>query len=306
MSIIFFGTPDFSVPTLNALINNKEDISLVVTQPDKRSGRGKGVSSPPVKAVAVANGIDTIQPPSLSDAQLVDSLKDRRPEFIVTVAYGKILPETVLAIPDKGCLNVHASLLPEYRGAAPIQWSILNGEIKTGVTTMMMDTGMDTGDILLQSGIDISENDTYLTLAEKLSSLGADLLISTLKGIRKGDIVPRPQTGTPTYAPMIRKEDGRVDWHKSAAIINNLIRGMFPWPCAFTFLKDKYIKIHKAAVQPGQEEPGRMVLSNGERLLVGTSEGLLALEVIQPEGKKPMDARAFINGYRIKDGERLG
>ncbi len=303
MSIIFFGTPQFAAASLQALIDSNENIPLVITQPDKKSGRGGKISKPPVKILAEDNKIEILQPGSLTDNDLPERLHSISPEFIVVVAYGKILRESILGIPSRGCINVHASLLPEYRGAAPIQWALINGESITGVTTMFMDKGMDTGDILLRKEVAIKRNDTSDTLAERLAHVGADLLLDTIKGLREELIRPVAQQGTSSYAPILKKEDGRIDWGKSAMSLHSFIRGMYPWPCAFTFYRDKYIKIHEALPAEGSGVSGRIDSTSGNEIVIGTGDGLLIIKRVQPEGKIVMDAKAFINGYRLKEGE---
>ena len=302
MALIFFGTPQFAVPSLKALINEKEEVALVVTQPDKTKGRGHVLSSPPVKDVALANGIKVIQPPKIKDEDFYRELAEIRPEFIIVVAYGKILPEEVLRTPSSGCINVHASLLPKYRGAAPIQWALINGEKTTGVTTMLMDKGLDTGDMLVQEELAIEDNDNSETLSEKLSGLGAKALIETLRGIRAGNIRPIPQSGEATYVPVLKKEDGRIDWNRSAGDLFNFVRGMYPWPSAFCFLGNEMVKIIKARPLEGNGVPGRIEKAAKDGLVLGTGQGLLIIEELQPQGKKPMSSTAFISGRRLKEG----
>jgi methionyl-tRNA formyltransferase len=303
MSIIFFGTPRFATYSLQSLIDSNENVTLVITQPDKKSGRGRKLSKPPVKVLAERNNIEVLQPKSLSDSDIVERLRSLSPEFIIVVAYGKILKENILTIPSGGCINIHASLLPLYRGAAPIQWALINGESTTGVTTMLMDEGMDTGAILLQKELPIENNDTSDTLAQKLAHAGADILQETLSGLRGGRIRPVTQQGRASYAPPLKKEDAKIDWSKSAISLHNFIRGMYPWPCAFTFSGDKYIKIHEALPQKGSGMPGRIESIAGSEIVIGTGEGLLNIKRVQPEGKNVMDASAFINGYRLKEGD---
>lgn len=223
------------------------------------------------------------------------------PEIIVVVAYGKILPAQILRLPSHGCINVHASLLPKYRGAAPIQWAIINGEKKTGITTMLMDEGLDTGNILLQEETEISSDDNAETLGNKLAEIGASLLIRTIKGIRSGYIKPIPQKGTPSYAPPLKKEDGRLNWSKTATEIFNFVRGMYPWPCAYCYLNKERIKITRVKMLEGSGIP-RRVEKTGEELIVGTGEGLISIIELQPEGKIPMSAKAFLQGRRLKEG----
>lgn len=302
MSLIFFGTPDFAVPSLRALINEKEDVSLVVTQPDKMKGRGHILSQPPVKELAAAQGIRVIQPSKIRNEEFYRILRDIAPEFIIAVAYGRILPGEVLALPRSGCINVHGSLLPKYRGAAPVQWALINGERVSGVTTMMMDAGIDTGDILLREEVEIGGDDNSSTLAAKLADLGGKTLVRTLEGIRSGRLKPVPQTGEPTYAPVLSKEDGKIDWNRSAEELARFVKGMYPWPSAFAYLGGEVIKIIKAGPLDGSGNPGRIEKASGGRLAVGTGRGLLVVEELQPAGRKIMSAAAFLAGRRLKEG----
>ncbi len=308
MALIFFGTPQFAVPSLKALIDEKEEIPLVITQPDKVKGRGHILSAPPVKELALAHDLKVIQPIKIRDKDFYKELNGINPEFIVVVAYGKILPEEILNLPRYGCINVHASLLPKYRGAAPIQWALINGEKITGITTMLMDKGLDTGDILLKAELEIHEEDNAATLFNSLSSLGAKTLIETINGMREGKIKPIPQTGNATYAPSLKKEDGRINWNKSAEELFNFVRGMHHWPAAFCYLNNERIKIIKARSQKtedrGQKEavPGRIVKASDGELIVETGKGFLVIEDLQPEGKKVMSAKAFLAGRKLKEG----
>lgn len=303
MAIIFFGTPRFAVPSLKALVDGSEDIALVVTQPDKVKGRGHVLSPPPVKETAQSRGIAVMQPRLIKDSGFHDELRSLNPEFIVVVAYGRILPEEVLAIPEKGCINVHASLLPKYRGAAPVQWALINGGKTTGVTTMLMDEGMDTGDVLMSAELAIGDNDNAGTLSEKLSVLGAKVLMETVRGMREGKVRPAPQEGEPTYAPPLKKGDGRMDWNKSAVELSDFIRGMHPWPSAFCYLNGEMIKIVKAMPLDGSGAPGRIEKASGGVLIAGTGRGLLLIEELQPQGKRVMPAKAFLAGRRLREGD---
>jgi methionyl-tRNA formyltransferase len=303
VAIIFMGTPDFAVPSLQALIEEQEDIALVVTQPDRVKGRGHALAAPPVKELAIAHGIRVIQPEKIRTPDFYAELAACNPEFIIVVAFGRILPKEILDLPARGCINVHASLLPKYRGAAPIQWALMRGEKVTGITTMLMDEGMDTGDMLLQSVVDIDEGETAGTLFRKLAGYGAKTLIETIRGVRSGTLKPGPQEGEPTFAPVLKKEDGLIDWRKSAADLENFIRGMNPWPCSFARLGGNSIKIIRARAVRGRGEPGRVEKASGGLLLVGTTEGLLAIEELQPEGKKVMTAASFLAGRKLKEGD---
>lgn len=299
--IIFFGTPEFAVPSLKALISRGEKILLVVTQPDKPKGRGKNLQAPEIKKVALQYELPLCQPEKIKDDNFIKKLKSLNPEFAIVVAYGKILPKEILEIPKHGCINLHASLLPKYRGAAPIQWALINGEKITGVTTMIIDEGLDTGPILLQKEISINDEDNAETLSEKLSVVGAELIIETIDKMRKGIITPEPQTGEITYAPQLKKDDGKINWNNSAKKIFNLVRGTYPWPCAYSFLKDERVKIIKTEVLEGNAAPGLIIKAKNE-LIVGTQEGLLRILLIQPEGKKIMTAKEFISGRKINEG----
>lgn len=301
MGSVFFGTPLFAVPTLTALIESGENLVCVVTQPDRAKGRGHVLSPPPVKEIALARGIEVLQPQKIRDAGFVGRLQELDPEFIIVVAYGKILPPEVLQIPRRGCINVHGSLLPLYRGAAPIQWAILNGDEVTGITTMMMDEGLDTGDILLQSPMEIRDDDTAQTLGERLAALGANLLIETLKGLREGRITPRRQEGQASNAPPLKKQDGRIDWHRDARDLALFVRGMSPWPSAFCYLSGERVRIRNARYAEGGGVPGRVERAGAGELLIGTGKGLLAVREIQPEGRKVMTAGAFLAGRRLRE-----
>ncbi|GAB5047526.1 methionyl-tRNA formyltransferase [Thermodesulfovibrio sp. TK110] len=299
--IIFFGTPEFAVPTLKALVSKKEKIVLVVTQPDKPKGRGKIIQPCEIKKIALEFGLNLAQPEKLRDESFIKKLKELNPEFGVVVAYGKILPKEILEIPKYGCINLHASLLPKYRGAAPVQWALIKGEKITGVTTMLIDEGVDTGPVLLQREVPIEDEDNAQTLAHKLSTVGAELIIETIEKMRKKEIKPEPQKGEPSYAPQLRKEDGKIKWNLSAREIFNLIRGTYPWPCAYSFLKNERLKIIKAEVLEGVAPAGSVVKAKNE-LIVGTGNGLLRILLIQPEGKKVMTAKEFLSGRKINEG----
>lgn len=301
MRIVFFGTPAFALPSLKALLESREKVVTVVTQPDKRKGRRGILSPPPVKELAVGRGIKILQPVTLRDRSFLEDISKIAPDIIVVVAYGKILPAGILALPPHGCVNVHASLLPKYRGAAPIQRAIINGEKKTGITTMLMDEGLDTGDILLQEEITLSGDDNGETLAKRLAELGAVLLIKTIEGIKDSSVKPTPQKGIPSFAPPLRKEDGRLNWSKTAAEIFNFVRGMYPWPGAYCYLNKERIKITKVRVLEGSGVPGRVEKTVGE-FIVGTQQGLISIIELQPEGKMPMTAKAFFLGRKLKEG----
>ncbi|MBI4688852.1 MAG: methionyl-tRNA formyltransferase [Nitrospirae bacterium] len=302
MRIVFFGTPQFAVPPLNAIIRSGEDIAAIVTQPDKKKGRGHILSQSPIKELALSKGIRIMQPLSMKDKNFIDELSLIGPELIAVAAYGKILPERILGLPSSGCINVHASLLPKYRGAAPIQWAIINGEKTTGITTMLMNAGLDTGDILLQEELEINSEDTAETLSNKLSELGASLLLKTIKGIKDGSIKPRPQSGEATFAPAIEKEDGWIDWSRTAIELFNFVRGMYPWPCAYCYLNKERIKLTRVKEIDGSGKSGRIEKACKGDFIIGTGAGLLLIIELQPEGKKIMSAEAFLQGRNIMEG----
>ncbi len=279
-------------------------MAAVVTQPDTRKGRDRFPSPSPVKVCAREHHCAVLQPPTLKDRSFVEELASLKPEIIIVVAYGKILPPPVLHLPPRGCINVHASLLPQYRGAAPIQWAIIKGEKTTGVTTMFMDEGLDTGDILLQRETEIEDDDTAETLGRKLAGMGASLLIETLREIRASSLRRVPQTGTPTFAPPLRKEDGRILWSKTAIEISCQIRGMYPWPGAYCHMGHERITITRARPHPGTGVPGRIEKA-GNDFIVGTGDGLLSIVELKPEGKRVMSAVEFLRGRRVGEGAFL-
>ena len=302
MALIFFGTPGFAVPSLEALLSAGEAVGLVVTQPDKVKGRGHVLSPPQVKERALSAGLRVLQPRKIRDEALIREIQETGPEFIVVVAFGRILPSEILSIPQGGCINVHASLLPKYRGAAPVQWALLKGEKVTGVTTMRMDEGLDTGDVLLRTEIEISDDDTAETLGERLSLAGARLLLETLSGLRNGSVVPTPQAGEPSYAPPLNKEDGRIDWSKSAEELSFFVRAMHPWPSAFCYLGGERLRIVEATPLEGRSVPGMIEKASQGEFLAGTGLGLLRIKTLQPEGRKIMPAAAFLAGRSIREG----
>lgn len=305
------GTPAFAVPSLEALIEAGHEILTVVTQPDRPKGRGRETAPSAVKAAAAARSIPVMTPAGIREASFADSLRSLAPEFIVVVAYGRILPESVLSVPSGGCVNLHASLLPCYRGAAPINWAIINGDKETGVSTMFMDAGLDTGPVLLEKKVPIAGDDTTATLGEKLSTVGARLLAETIDGLLEGKVTPKQQDDKKaTYAPVLNKKDGRIDWNSTSAEIENLIRGMHPWPGTFTHWNGQQIKIHSALANnaTGAEAgatPGTVVDASGDTIDVACGSGVLRITGLQPENKRRMKAGEFIRGYRIKKGERF-
>ncbi len=306
MPIVFFGTPVFAVPSLKALHESGEQICAVVTRRDAPSGRGKKevLKAPPVKEAAIQYGLRVLQPASLKDIEFINELKNCSPEFLVVAAYGRILTEEILSIPGIAPVNVHASLLPQLRGASPIARAIISGAKETGVTTMLMEKGLDTGDILLMEKTEIRGEDDTKSLSERLAQIGASLLLKTLKGMREGTLKPRPQEGLASYAPPLKKEEGLINWAQTAVELFNFVRGMSPWPGAYFFLDGERIKIIKVETAYGSGAPGSVVKARGE-LLAGTGEGLLSLLIVQPEGKKPMSAQAFLQGRKLKEKDVL-
>ncbi|HUV49494.1 MAG TPA: methionyl-tRNA formyltransferase [Anaerolineae bacterium] len=308
IKIIFMGTPDFAVPALTALHKNKYDVVLVVTQPDRPKGRGRKPVSPPVKEAAVRLGYDVIQPMSIKTDEFANNVLRLKPDMFVVSAFGHILPKSILEIPKIGALNIHASLLPKYRGAAPIQWAVINGEKETGVTTMLMDEGLDTGDILFTSKIQISPDDTSATLHKRLADLGADLLIKTLKAIEADNINPTPQDHTTaTYAPILKKNDGHINWEMAADKLEAFIRGMTPWPGAFTFCRDIRLKIFgsKPIIMPVDTPPGTVLKGFPDELRVATGKGVLSILEIQGESGKHLLIKDFLRGFKLPVGTVL-
>ncbi len=306
MRIIFMGTPDFAVGTLAALIRAGLEVVLAVTQPDKPKGRGKTMQSPPVKEAAQAHGIGVFQPRRIRDPECVETLRAFRADIIVVAAFGQILPKEILEMPPHGCVNVHASLLPKYRGAAPIQWAVINGDRVSGVTTMRMDEGLDTGDMILREEIALDPKETGGSLFDKLSRVGADLCVRTLTAIEDGSAVYTPQDhGAATKVGMIRKEFGRMDWNTPAGQLERLIRGLSPWPGTYTKWNDRILKIWDAdAVEENTDcAPGCVVKVTGDAVYVQTGDGILVLNEVQPEGKKRMSCGAFLRGNPVREGE---
>lgn len=305
MRLVFMGTPHFAVPALRALEASGHHILGVVTQIDRPAGRGRGISPPPVKLAALEMGIDVYQPLRVRDPGFIDALKRLGPDAIVVVAYGQILPAELLALPKFGCINIHASLLPLYRGAAPINWAIIRGEKETGITIMQMDEGMDTGAILMQESMAIDPSDTAGSLSEKLSTLGARLITEALPMIEAGILRPIPQDHSKsTLAPILRKEDGLIDWQHTAMDIHNRVRGLSPWPGAYTYLEGRMLKIIETEPLKGDGEPG-IILPTETGLIVGTGGGLIKILRLQPEAKRVMTAGEFLRGYRETAGKRF-
>jgi len=307
MRIVFMGTPEFAVPSLKALAGSGEEVIAVVAQPDRPQGRGLKLAPPPTKVFAQERGIPVLQPQAIRTEAFFKELTELNPDVIIVAAYGKILPKPVLDLPPFGCINVHASILPKYRGAAPVNWAIARGEKVTGVTIMRMDEGMDTGDILLTREVPVDDDDTGETLSRKLSHAGAELLMTALGNLKRGESRPLKQDDSlATYAPMLKKEDGRIDWTKPAREIRDLIRGMLPWPGAFTLLDGKLLKIYKAAVSEGNGEAGEVIRAQHSVLRVKTGEGALDILELQMEGGKRLHSREFLSGRKIEPGTVLG
>jgi len=308
LHLVFCGTPQFAVPTLQKLVETGSVITLVVTQPDRPRGRGMELTASPVKQCALQLRLPITQPEKIKQNEdFRAQLAGIKPDAIIVVGYGRIIPQWMIDLPPLGNINLHASLLPKYRGAAPIQWAIANGESTTGVTTMKIDAGLDTGDVLLQQEIHITPADTSETLAPKLASMGADLLVETLRGLQTGIIKPYAQNhAQATLAPILKKEDGRIDFHRTASEICNCLRGFQPWPGAFTTFRGKTLQVAQANALI-QSAPLSELLIEGDRLFVGCANGTaLELLQLQHEGKRQMPAKDFIHGYHPKTGEKLG
>lgn len=308
MRILFLGTPEFAVPSLEALAQAGHQIPAVFTQPDRPKGRGREVTASPVKVAALQLGLTVLQPERVRRPEQVAAIAELKPSLMVVVGYGQIIPQTIIDIPAHGILNVHASLLPKYRGAAPIQWAIANGDMETGVTIMRIDAGLDTGDMQARHSVAIGPNETAPELSARLALAGASLLIEAIQQIESGTAVYQKQDDEQaTLAPILKKEDGRIDWSQSAGTIYNRLRGFTPWPGAYSIFRGQTLQIHGARPvnDPGSGQPGT-ILADKRTLLVMCGRGSLELIEVQPEGKKRMSAAAFLNGYSPKTGERLG
>lgn len=306
--IVFFGTPDFAVPSLAALLDGPGEVVGVVCQPDRPAGRGQRLQPPPVKVLAEEYGVPVAQPTKLRDGRAVELLHDWNPDLIVVAAYGRILPRDILDLPPLGCINVHASLLPKYRGAAPVQWAILRGETETGVTIMRINERMDEGDMLLQRSLQILPGETYGELQMRLAKLGAEALLEAISELRQGRLVATPQDHrAATLAPMIEKEDGRVDWAESSELIARKVRAYNPWPSAFTYLAGKRLKIHRAGAtaESTGREPGT-VLMLGETIRVAAGTGVVEIAELQLEGRKRLSAEEFARSGQLAAGTVLG
>jgi methionyl-tRNA formyltransferase len=309
MILVFCGTPSFAVPTLERLVAAGHSLQLVVTQPDRARGRGMEVAVSPVKDAALRSGIEVAQPAAIkNNLEFRARLEGIGADAIIVVGYGRIIPQWMIQLPRLGNLNLHGSLLPNYRGAAPIQWAIANGESVTGVTTMRIDAGLDTGDILMQRGMEIGAEDTAETLGPRLAVVGAALMVETLRGLETGAVRAVPQDDArATLAPILTKEDGRMDFSRTAQNLLDRLRGFQPWPGAFTSFKGKTLSVHRARVVDARVAAGEILVEGG-RVLVGCGDGMAALELleVQVEGKRQMTVLEFVNGYRPRTGERLG
>jgi len=307
MKIIFMGTPEFAVPCLKSLTESDDKVIAVVCQPDKPVGRKRELSKPPVKKFAESLNIPVIQPAKIRiNEEFLGKLKDHSPDLICVAAYGKILPKSILDLPPMGCINVHSSILPKYRGAAPINWAVINGETTTGITTMLIDEGMDTGDILLTEETIIEVNDTSETLSLRLSEIGASLLIKTISELKNGNLKPIKQIDSESsLAPMLKKEHGNIDWTKTAIEIRDQIRGLLPWPCAFTHLNGKMLKIFDSGISDQKGNPGQVVYADKNILRISCAKGSLDLLQVQLEGNRKMDIKSFLMGRQIEIGTTL-
>lgn len=309
MQIVFMGTPEFAVPSLEALLKSEDQVVGVVTQPDRPKGRGHHLAPSPVKVLAQRAGIPLLQPLKLKAPEFLDALTAWRPDLIAVTAFGRILPVPILNLPPKGCVNVHGSLLPKYRGAAPVQWAVINGDTETGITTMLMDEGMDTGPMLLQERIPILPEDTAGTLALRLAELGGRLLVETIRQLKAGTLTPRMQDSLQaTMAPLLKKEDGVIDWTHGAQSIADRVRGLSPWPGAYTFLGQDRWSIWNAVAKSGHSDaqPGTIIGLTKQSIQIATGEGVLELVEIQTANSKRMSVAQFLAGHRVSVGEQFG
>ncbi|MDD7390211.1 MAG: methionyl-tRNA formyltransferase [Lachnospiraceae bacterium] len=308
MRIVFMGTPDFAAAPLESIIKSgKHQVTGVVTQPDKPKGRGKSMQFPPVKEKALEYGIPVWQPDRINTPEMLQILKEQDPDCIVVAAFGQILKKDILMLPQYGCINIHASLLPKLRGAAPIQWAVIQGDEKAGVTTMWMDEGLDTGDMLLKKEVILDPQETGGSLFDKLSLCGCELILETLEALEEGTAVRTPQTGESSYAKILTKELGNIDWTRPAEEIERLIRGLNPWPSAYSYLNGKMVKFWSSAVteRPEQEEPGTILQLNKHSFAVSCGKDWLEIHELQAEGKKRMTADAWLRGVKLEEGMRF-
>lgn len=309
MKVIYLGTPDFAVAPLEAILQAGHEVTLVVTQPDKQKGRGKEVQMTPVKMCALSHGIPVFQPEKIKEQEAVTELKRYQADIYVVAAFGQLLSEEILQMPRFGCINIHASLLPAYRGAAPIQWVILNGEEKTGITIQQMEKGLDTGDILLKRALVIEPKETGESLHDKLMALGAELVVEALSGIEKGELVPEKQDDSlSSYAAKLTKSLGEIDWQKDAVSIERLVRGLNSWPSAYTYYKGKTLKIWEAEVleETEMKKPGTVAAVGKDYFDVQTGNGILRIKTLQLEGKRRMSVKEFLLGYSVTEEMQLG
>ncbi len=305
MKVVFMGTPEFSVPCLERLVSDGHEVAAVYTQPDKPKGRGHHMMPPPVKETAMKYDIPVYQPQKLRQSDALEVLSDINPDIIIVVAYGQILPKNILDIPKYGCVNIHASLLPKYRGAAPIQWSVVDGEKVSGVTSMQMDVGLDTGDMLLKAETSIGENETAGELHDKLSAMGAEVMSKTIFALEKGEIIPEKQDDAlSNYAPMLTKELCPIDWNLTAQQVHNKVRGLSPWPGATALCGDKLFKIHQTVIAGSVKGKPGEITESGKRLVVACGDGNgVEIVTLQAQGKKAMPAADFLRGNPIQAGE---
>ena len=308
MRIVFMGTPDFAVPSLEALLKSDDHVVGVVTQPDRPKGRGQEVIFSPVKVVCQREGIPVLQPLKMKDPAFLDALREWKPDVIAVTAFGRILPPVILALPPRGCINVHGSLLPKYRGAGPVQWAIIRGERETGITTMFMAEGMDTGDMLLRETVEIRPDDTAGTLAPRLADVGGRLLVETLRCLKAGTLTPeRQDDAQATMAPLLKKEDGLIDWTRPATEITNRVRGLSPWPGAYTYVNGERWTLCRVSVGEVSQDvaPGTLTKVRKDRIDVATGVGTLQILDIQPSNSRRMTVAQYLAGHRVTEGIRL-
>lgn len=308
MRIVFMGTPDFAVPSLEALLKSDDQVVGIVTQPDRPKGRGQALTPPPIKLIAQREGIPFLQPVKIKVPEFLTALAAWKPDLIAVTAYGRILHRPILTLPPMGCVNVHGSLLPKYRGAAPVQWAVINGETETGITTMLMDEGMDTGAMLLQESLPIFPEDTAGSLAPRLAVLGGRLLVETIARLKAGMIAPQPQNhALATMAPPLKKEDGAIDWMTSAINIANRVRGLSPWPGAYTYFGGERWMVWSATASPAMAGilPGTIIDVTKQWIHVATGDGVLALREIQPANSKRLTVAQYLAGHRVIAGHRF-
>ncbi|HKT35605.1 MAG TPA: methionyl-tRNA formyltransferase [Nitrospira sp.] len=308
MRIVFMGTPEFAVPSLEALLKSDDQVVGIVTQPDRPRGRGQHLSPSPVKLIAQREHLSLLQPTKMKDPAFLAELSGWKPEVIAVAAFGRILPPAILSLPPRGCINVHGSLLPKYRGAGPVQWALINGETETGITTMLMDEGMDTGAMLLQATMAIEPDDTAGSLSPRLAELGGRLLMQTLAQLKAGTLAPHAQDHSQaTLAPLLKKEDGVIDWTMAASSIANRIRGLTPWPGAYTFLKEDRWTISRATARDETTTvaPGQITALTKDTIYVATGKGVLAIHELQPANARRMSAAQYLAGHSLQTGIQL-